>query len=340
MIYGLNRSSTNKPASFELPFKPPTITINAIMTEMESDTDTMSPATTKSGNHLLLPRSDMCYLSPFSSVGRGDRTISESNLSSSGYSSMASPAPSRCGSSNPLYPNDMDDGGCGPSGQNSKLHKMISMRRSSSHGKQCEGEVGEAAHGGDCTDCVTSPHAPEHRHGRQHRSYSETFSDDILLESNDEGIGTDHIDDKIEEGEIRSAKELEHYIGKELLDSGKKIMGDEQTAMSQLQLPTIVIQTDGSEKVLSPVSSRSESPISERATGMSSFSPLFYNRKDQTLPFTDSDGLYDFPSSDGRGNPIKMQNVKKNNVKRRDRKLSRGGKFRVNLRINFHLNFF
>ena len=36
-----------------------------------------------------------CYLSPFSVSSRGDRTTSESNLSSSGYSSMASPAPSR-----------------------------------------------------------------------------------------------------------------------------------------------------------------------------------------------------------------------------------------------------
>lgn len=296
------------------------------MTEMESDTDTMSPATTKSGNHLLLPRNDMCYLSPFSIVTRGDRTISESNLSSSGYSSMASPAQSRCGSSNPLYPNDIDDGGCGPSGQGTKLHKMITMRRSSSHGKQCgSGANGGAGGGGDCT-CATSPGTTDHhRHCRQHRSDSETFSDDILLESNDEGIGTDHIDEKIEEGEIRSAKELEHYIEKELLDSGKKIMCDEQVAMSQLQLPIIIIQSDGTEKALSPVSSRSESPISERATGMSTFSPQFYNRKEQSLPFTDSDGLYDFPSSDGKGNSIKMHHVKKSSVKRRDRKLSRGG---------------
>lgn len=298
---------------------------------MESDTDTMSPATTKSGNHLLLPRSDMCYLSPFSIVSRGDRTISESNLSSSGYSSMASPAQSRCGSSNPLYPNDTDDGSCGPSGKNSQLHKMITMRRSSSHGKQCEsGASGGGNSVGDCMECATSPSSIEHRHCRQHRSDSETFSDDILLEdilleSNDEGIGTDHIDEKIEEGEIRSAKELEHYIEKELLDSGKKIMCEEQIAMSQLQLPIIVIQSDGTENALSPVSSRSESPISERTTGMSTFSPLFYNRKEQTLPFTDSDGLYDFPSSDGKGNSIKMHHVKKSSVKRRDRKLSRGG---------------
>lgn len=297
------------------------------MTEMESDTDTMSPATTKSGNHLLLPRHDMCYLSPFSIVTRGDRTISESNLSSSGYSSMASPAPSQCGSSNPLYPNDMDDSGCGPSGQNTKLRKLITMRRSSSHGKQCEGGASGSNSGSVCTECATSPGAREHRQGRQHRSDSETFSDDILLESNDEGIGTDHIDEKIEDGEIRSAKELEHYIEKELLDSGKKLMCDDQIAMSQLQLPIIVIQSDGTDKALSPVSSRSESPISERTTGMSTFSPLFYNRKEQTLPFTDSDGLYDFPSSDGKGNSIKMHHVKKSSVKRRDRKLSRGGTY-------------
>lgn len=44
----------------------------------------------------------MCYLSPFSMCSRNDRIASESNLSSSGYSSMASPGPSRCGSSNPL----------------------------------------------------------------------------------------------------------------------------------------------------------------------------------------------------------------------------------------------
>lgn len=99
-------TNPNKPATLELPFNAPTITINAIMTEMESDTDTMSPANIKGSTQLCLPRNDMCYLSPFSSVSRGDRTISESNLSSSGYSSMASPAPSRCGSSNPLYPND------------------------------------------------------------------------------------------------------------------------------------------------------------------------------------------------------------------------------------------
>lgn len=83
----------------------------------------------------------------------------------------------------------------------------------------------------------------------------------MLIESNDEGIGTDHLDEKIEDGEIKSAKELEIYIGKEM-DNGKSIVVDETICMAQLQLPLIVIQSDGGvEKSLSPVSSRSESPL-------------------------------------------------------------------------------
>lgn len=93
------------------------------------------------------------------------------------------------------------------------------------------------------------------------RSDSETMSDDTLLESNDEGIGTDHLDEKIDDGQIKSAKELEKYISKEMLESGKKLMQEvEPLPLVQLQLPSIVIQGDGCEK-LSPVSSRSESPL-------------------------------------------------------------------------------
>lgn len=101
----------------------------------------------------------------------------------------------------------------------------------------------------------------EHRQRLNSRSDSETLSDEVLLESNDEGIGTDHLDEKIEDGEIKSAKELEIYIGKELVDNGKNVP-EEPICMAQLQLPLIVIQSDGGvEKSLSPVSSRSESPL-------------------------------------------------------------------------------
>ena len=86
-------------------------------------------------------------------------------------------------------------------------------------------------------------------------------SDEPLLESNDEGIGTDHLDEKIEEGEIRSAKELELYLGKELIQTGQDILSQESLSMSQLQLPAIVIQSDAGYEKPSPVSSRSDSPL-------------------------------------------------------------------------------
>lgn len=94
------------------------ITITSNMSELESDADCLSPAATgkQNGvNTLGVSGSSvgMCYLSPFSMCIRGDRAPSESNLSSSGYSSMASPGPSRCGSSNPLCPSEMEDPGSG-----------------------------------------------------------------------------------------------------------------------------------------------------------------------------------------------------------------------------------
>lgn len=147
----------------------------------------------------------------------------------------------------------------------------------------------------------------------RNRSDSETLSDEPILESNDEGIGTDHIDEKIEDGEIRSAKELELYMGmgsSELIESGKSLLAatelstqsssslsgstvpgissatsviaaptaptpavtvsaaspatsvaPETVTMAQLQLPSIVIQSENGDRALSPVSSRSESPI-------------------------------------------------------------------------------
>lgn len=131
----------------------------------------------------------------------------------------------------------------------------------------------------------------------RNRSDSETLSDEPILESNDEGIGTDHIDEKIEDGEIRSAKELELYMGSELIETGRNILAatseqqpqqlqsastssisvnsagrqavsastststTETVTMAQLQLPSIVIQSENGDRALSPVSSRSESPI-------------------------------------------------------------------------------
>lgn len=57
---------------------------------------------------------------------------------------------------------------------------------------------------------------------------------------------------------------------------------------------------------------------------MERFSPLFYGKKDQQLPFTDSDGLYDFPSSDGKGSST-IHHRKSTVGRRRERRSSRSG---------------
>lgn len=63
---------------------------------------------------------------------------------------------------------------------------------------------------------------------------------------------------------------------------------------------------------------------SERTSGLLKFSPHFYGNTEQQLPFTDSDGLYDFPSSDGKGNCNHVH--RKLSCKRKERKFSRSGK--------------
>lgn len=306
-----------KPGSLDFPFVPPMITITANLNdELESDAEFLSPATTKAApmNRLCVPHTaQMTYLSPFSICARGDRAPSEGNLSSSGYSSMASPGPSRCNSNNPLCLDELHDGGSGSG--NHGMSIAVPPRRQLSLLKKC-GELSATGSSNGGTN--------EHFEQFRRRSDSETLSDEALLESNDEGIGTDHLDEKIEDGEIKNVKELESYIGKDLLESGRIMLNQEEpVTMSQLQLPSIVIQSEGSSfDKLSPVSSRSESPLSERNGGIGRFSPQFYGKRDIQLPFTDSDGLYDFPSSDGKGGASTVHH-RKSTGKRRERKSSK-----------------
>nr|XP_024215536.1 uncharacterized protein LOC106687239 isoform X2 [Halyomorpha halys] len=309
----------DKPNSLDLPCPPPIITVTCSMTEGESDAD--SPAAIKTNS------AGMCYLSPFSMCTRNDRTTSESNLSSSGYSSMASPGPSRCGSSNPLCPTDVEDN-----------HHIPRRPSPLLRAPSCEEKV---VHRG--------------------RSDSETMSDDPQLESNDEGFGTDQLEEKIEEGELKSAKELEVFL--EDCNERAKLTGlpppgnvkhcssfdtglenckpkirvkhctsveagldcfritpppvrhcgsadDSLNKKVLLQLPSIVVDGDlCGDKHISPVSSRSESPLSDK-TGLGRFSPMFYGR------MTDSDGLYDCGASSDCCK-------KKNSSRRRERRRSK-----------------
>lgn len=315
------------------------ITITSNMSELESDADPLSPAPKVSGGAVvvggLMPPNPvgMCYLSPFTMCSRADRTISESNLSSSGYSSMASPGPSRCGSSNPLCPNEMDEPGSGHTGPGISLHVNLLHRRRNSALASCKENITNGkggASGGNGPNGSNTDQIERHRQ----RSDSETFSDDILLESNDEGIGTDHIDEKLEDCRLSENrfKQLNLLMEEQVLievdepppptSAASVSSGATGNQMAQLQLPSIVIQIDGIEKGLSPVSSRSESPLSERA-GIGRFSPHFYGRKDQ-LPFTDSDGLYDFPSSDGKAvSSHSYTHQRRSSSKKRERKSSK-----------------
>ncbi|XP_059098471.1 mucin-2-like [Tigriopus californicus] len=95
--------SYDKPQSLDLPGMTPTITITP-MSDLESDNDSPIVKTCPHPQGAASSNSGMHYLSPFTinTTSCGSRTTSESNLSSSGYSSMASPGPSRSGSSNPL----------------------------------------------------------------------------------------------------------------------------------------------------------------------------------------------------------------------------------------------
>ncbi|KAK5642078.1 hypothetical protein RI129_008245 [Pyrocoelia pectoralis] len=321
----------DKPTSLDLPSNPPMITITCNMSEVESDVESVSPAP-KNTDHHGVSSGGMCYLSPFAMGSRGDRTTSESNLSSSGYSSMASPGPSRCGSSNPLCPSEMEDPG--PPGPGStSLHPSLNRRPSPLLKSTCN----------------TTEHKVENpdNQGGRGRSDSETLSDDPLIESNDEGIGTDHLDEKIEDGELKSAKELEVFIttecdnSKTLIDLPSitnlsprvakcasleanidHLLPPSSTCKSTLQLPSIVVQNDPStcDKYLSPMSSRSESPLSDKTLGLDRFSPQFYGRNKDVLPFTDSDGLYDFPSTDKMNISSTSHQHRKSTGRRREKR--------------------
>ncbi|XP_022258406.1 uncharacterized protein LOC111089719 [Limulus polyphemus] len=86
--------STSRKYSAELP--PPKILITSNMSSCDSE-ETSPPRTPNTKNSL------MNYLSPLTAIcPSSDRTTSESNLSTSGYSSLSSLGMSRCNSSSPL----------------------------------------------------------------------------------------------------------------------------------------------------------------------------------------------------------------------------------------------
>ncbi|XP_052126183.1 proteoglycan 4-like [Frankliniella occidentalis] len=350
----------------------PFITVTCSTSEADSDVDVGHQSSSDAG----IP--GMCYLSPFSMCSRADRIASESNLSSSGYSSMASPGPSRCGSSNPLSMSASEvevfqaepEEGCPGSGAvlpglpRAGLGLGQRLLRSPGSPGVAQPPPTRRASEGTAVDAIFYPTLRRPMRGR---SDSETLSDDALMESQDEGFATDTRQSlgtlqpeagveappvapprrvrhcgSLDMGmvpvmlhtaaeasgmppgmtrlllpaiSVADPAEVETLLGPtcasptapsdttvlgpatELEDVSIDIScGDLDVPMtSLLALPSIVVEGDAG-RSLSPVSSRSESPLSDLPAGCERFSPAFYGRQ---LPFTDSDGLYDAPSSAG-----------------------------------------
>lgn len=272
-----------KPISLDLPAPPPVITVTCM-----SDSDTEESATTKNGTDSSSKNgTGMCYLSPFSMCSRADRIASESNLSSSGYSS----GPSRCNSNTRLCP------------------------------LECGEETGGRR---------TSPliHAPEIREMDSETTYSENDDEGFDTETADAirdrvAVATTaktmtataatvdrgkHYRCVQETAELEMAEPLKCAT---LATTTTKTNNNNNNNrypsppsgggveyQQHPSLPSITIQPYPSTLHLStdmlhdksPVSSRSESPLSDKT--VFKFSPMFYGR------ITDSDSIYDFTSSD------------------------------------------
>ena len=106
-----------------------------------------------------------------------------------------------------------------------------------------------------------------------------------------------------------------------------------QSTGTCLQLPDAAKQSlwlDGGnhdeKRKASPVWSRSESPLSDtKNAGFGRFSAQFYGKSRTDLPYTDSDGLYDYPSSERSVFPsinIPRRHTRKCDLKRRERRNS------------------
>lgn len=277
-----------KPISLDLPAPPPVITVTCM-----SDSDTES-VTTKNGTDSSKNGSGMCYLSPFSMCSRADRIASESNLSSSGYSS----GPSRCNSNTRLCPLDCAEeptvGGGGGGRRVSPLIHAPEIREMDSETTYSENDdEGFDTETTDAAGRVSGSEAARGKHYRRTGGESSELDAESLS-----GIGGKHSPSGPESSDAT-------YGGRHVPLPSITV----QQYPSTLHLSTVDMLHEKS-----PVSSRSESPLSDKTVFR--FSPMFYGR------ITDSDSIYDFTSSDCA---MKKRTGKKRERKRRHLQASGGG---------------
>lgn len=87
----------------------------------------------------------------------------------------------------------------------------------------------------------------------------------------------------------------------------------------------------------SPVSSRSESPLSDaKSAGLGRFSTHFYGMSRTDVPYTDSDGLYDYPSSE---TVLPPTSIHRRHARKCDRRRERKTSLKISRLDHHHREF-
>lgn len=273
----------------------PAITVTNMLSEVESDTDSPTSGCRRGG-----PSS--CYLSPFLGV---DLRASESNLSSSGYSSAYSPGPSRCSSNNPLCPEEP----LTPSVTSipSRPAHITSPPPSASPPPRTKRRPLLKSPPTEVVSVPIPSPLQTDSETTDDPAASQPEADSALeLDTNDEcsdGVmqGSEAQKTSVDEAEAQRQRLLlscSHSFPKESprLARSPPAIVVHSSLHSESSLEDCLTEKPAR---LSPVSSRSESPISDSRLSVVRIYPAFFGVSGKPeLPYTDSDGLYDCPSSE------------------------------------------
>ena len=252
------------------------------------------------------------FLTPY--FGTAGLHASESNLSSSGYSSAYSPGPSRCNSNSPLFLGEQEEP-LTPSVSSIPSRSQAFLTLSPDKG----------SHNTEPSNTYSINSADRD----SNVSISSGKVESFLRRTDSETTDDPHTSQQDSALEIDTNDEPEHNLIEQpfhkiilAADSEPNIQPDIQlivdsedvtpreTSKLPTQPPTIVVHTSlqsessvedhlSEKPKLSPVSSRSESPISDSKLSVQKIHPAFFSKAGKLeLPYTDSDGLYDFPSSE------------------------------------------
>ena len=297
--------SNDKPGSLDLQEIP--IAISSSLLTIDSDPE--SPANSRKPK-----ASTSKFLTPF--FGTAGLHTSESNLSSSGYSSAYSPGPSRCNSNNPLFSTENDE----PLTPTvSSIPSRPACLANIDLTKRSLTSIQTTVHPPNITFSDPSPIpvpsiAVEGKFGQTDSETTDdppTSQQDSALEidTNDEP-DNEVLNQSFSPKELFSLNEQTNAQRQRILLSSSHSFPEESTKLQRFP-PLIVLHSSlrsessleeflgDRPKKLSPVSSRSESPISDSKLSVHRIHPAFFSKAGKLeLPYTDSDGLYDCPSSE------------------------------------------